>query len=95
MMRKMTLLALLCMALLLLAGCAGGELPQVAPASEDAPPGLSSRAEISPAAEAEDLASAQPEETVDYCLECHTDKDRLIDTARPEEEVISESKGEG
>lgn len=32
---------------------------------------------------------------VDSCLECHTDKDRLIDTADPEEEVITENEGEG
>ena len=31
----------------------------------------------------------------DECLECHQDKDRLIDTAKPEEEVVSESSGEG
>jgi hypothetical protein len=32
---------------------------------------------------------------VDGCLDCHSDKDRLIDTADPEQEVISENKGEG
>jgi hypothetical protein len=34
-------------------------------------------------------------EQVDYCLECHTDKDQLIDTAAPEEEVVEESEGAG
>ena len=29
------------------------------------------------------------------CLDCHMDKDRLIDTAKPEEEVVNESSGEG
>jgi hypothetical protein len=29
------------------------------------------------------------------CEACHGDKDRLIDTADPEAEVISESEGEG
>lgn len=33
--------------------------------------------------------------TVDYCLDCHTNKEMLIDTADPEEEVISENEGEG
>jgi len=30
-----------------------------------------------------------------YCVECHTDKDQLIQTAKPEEEVESESEGVG
>ncbi len=34
-------------------------------------------------------------EQVDYCVECHTDKDMLIDTAAPEEEVVKESEGAG
>ncbi len=29
------------------------------------------------------------------CLSCHSDKDRLIQTAKPEEKAPSESKGEG
>ena len=32
---------------------------------------------------------------VDNCLDCHTNKDLLIQTADPEEEVISENEGEG
>lgn len=32
---------------------------------------------------------------VDNCTSCHTDKDRLTDTADTEEEVISENEGEG
>ena len=32
---------------------------------------------------------------IDNCLDCHTSKDLLIDTADPEEEVISENEGEG
>jgi hypothetical protein len=30
-----------------------------------------------------------------YCLECHSDKQRLIETAKVEEEKKPESKGEG
>jgi uncharacterized lipoprotein YajG len=32
---------------------------------------------------------------IDNCLDCHTSKELLIDTADPEEEVISENEGEG
>ncbi|MGD2026903.1 MAG: hypothetical protein PVI99_03725 [Anaerolineales bacterium] len=34
-------------------------------------------------------------EIVDECLNCHADKRRLIDTAKPEEEVIVENEGAG
>jgi hypothetical protein len=37
---------------------------------------------------------SEPEEP-NPCLECHEDKQTLIDTAKPEVEVASESKGEG
>jgi hypothetical protein len=35
------------------------------------------------------------ETTIDHCLACHTDKQSLIDTAKPQEEVVSENDGEG
>jgi len=34
-------------------------------------------------------------EVIDECLACHKDKQRLIDTAKPEEEVVSENEGAG
>jgi hypothetical protein len=51
-------------------------------------------AEPGEAPETSPEASA-PENGQDYCLECHTDQQMLIDTAKPEEEVASENEGEG
>lgn len=34
-------------------------------------------------------------EAADQCLACHSDKEQLIDTAKPEEKVPSESSGVG
>ena len=46
-----------------------------------------------PASEPTEVPMEEPQ--ANYCVECHTDKDMLIDTARPEEEVISENEGAG
>jgi hypothetical protein len=35
------------------------------------------------------------EVTLDPCSECHTDQQALIDTAKPEETLISENEGQG
>ena len=34
-------------------------------------------------------------EPIDECLACHIDKEMLIATADPEEEVVNENEGEG
>ena len=44
--------------------------------------------------EAEPDASEE-EEPTNECLVCHVDKQQLIDTAKQEEEVISENEGQG
>lgn len=50
--------------------------------------------ETSPTETPTEIAVITPE-PADECLECHQDKQRLIDTAKPEEEQVSESSGEG
>ncbi len=34
-------------------------------------------------------------EVIDPFLECHSDRQALIDTAKPDEEVVKENEGEG
>jgi hypothetical protein len=67
-------------------------------ATEIQPPSSSSVApEPAPVSEAPVMV-AEPValvETPDECLLCHTDKQRLIDTAKPEEDLEAENKGEG
>ncbi len=36
-----------------------------------------------------------PLSQTDYCVQCHTDKEALIETAKPEEKAPSESEGVG
>lgn len=88
---------LLFLSLLLLLGCNGDAAPdlslpvpepelQVEPAAVEATTGVTQ--------DDTDFAFAE-EAVVDECLSCHTDRDMLISTAAPEEEVISENEGEG
>jgi hypothetical protein len=46
-----------------------------------------------PTQEEETVAVA--EEAENYCIDCHTSQQSLIDTAKPEDEVVSENEGEG
>jgi mono/diheme cytochrome c family protein len=48
-----------------------------------------------PPATPTDMPAPTDVPVVDQCIECHTDKDELIDTADPVLEVVSENEGEG
>ena len=65
----------------------------VPPTPTDAPPPTPSEVPTEPAEEA--AVVGEVDQPVDECQECHIDKERLIDTAKPEEDVESESSGEG
>lgn len=41
------------------------------------------------------VETPEVEEVVDYCVDCHTEKEQLIDTAKPIVEVVSENEGAG
>ena len=76
---------LLTMLILGLSGCAGAtpipEEPTDEPTGEIVP---------DPAPVSVDFAVE-----VNYCLDCHADKERLIETAKPVEVVVSENEGAG
>jgi hypothetical protein len=89
-----------------LVSCSSGESAQVTDQEENSAVVELAMVEVQETEEAafvnemED-AEAVPEETavaeepIDECLACHIDKEMLITTADPEEEVISENEGEG
>ncbi|HSO11211.1 MAG TPA: hypothetical protein VLT51_02465 [Anaerolineales bacterium] len=76
---KSKLQSTLIVVFVLLSACAPAETP-------------SPTATVEPV-ETEAVVEVQPE--TDECLACHTDKQRLIDTARPIVEAEGESKGVG
>lgn len=93
-MRKLRWLSLIILALwLVLSGCQGEAV--INPADEayasvdTLPQGESNPIALAPTPTAPALA--EPNE----CLNCHADQQRLVDTARPEEAVESESSGVG
>jgi len=59
---------------------------------------IAPHSELEPGSPAQAVSSPEATETVEVneCLKCHTDKDRLIETADPVEPIAeSESKGVG
>lgn len=84
---------------LLLASCSSDATVDEngAAAAEVAAQAAANTPTAAPGAESSEDAAAEPlsSDAVDECLTCHIDKEMLIDTAKPEEEVIVESEGEG
>jgi hypothetical protein len=76
---KSKLLCTLIVTIFVLSACAPAKTPS--PTATEKP------------VETEAVADVQPE--ADECLTCHTDKQRLIDTAAPVVEAEPESKGVG
>ena len=94
-MRRIFWLFLLMGAILTLAGCQTGAAALLVDSvpKEAAPAQPMGMPSISEPVKADHLAA---EPVLDECLDCHADKDRLIDTAKPEEGIAeSESKGVG
>ena len=78
---KSKLLSTLIVTFVLLSACAPAETPPPTAAAEEKPVGTEAVVEVQPEA--------------DECVACHTDQQRLTDTAAPVVEAEGESKGVG
>jgi Na+-transporting methylmalonyl-CoA/oxaloacetate decarboxylase gamma subunit len=78
---KSKILSILILAFFLLSACVPAETPSPTATAEKKPVGTETVAEVQPEA--------------DECVACHTDKERLIETAAPVVEAEGESKGVG
>lgn len=89
-MKKLLTTLLLGVGLALLAGCGTATAP-----SAETPAKTVAATRIMVASETATAAPTATEEAKDSCVDCHTDKQMLIDTAKPEEVKESESEGVG
>lgn len=85
---------LLLVGTLVLTGCQTAESDETTQVANAEPELLETVTAVSPTEEAPAEPTIEPL-PIDNCLDCHTNKDLLIQTADPEEEVISENEGEG
>lgn len=76
---------------LFMAGCGRQPAEEAAPTptAEEAPP------EPTAAAQAPEVQAPESEDADQACLDCHQSKERLIETADPEEPAKAASSGEG
>jgi len=81
-----------------LAPTSSGESPEPQPATE-APAVVATEPTATPTQEPTATPTLEPTPTevavADYCVDCHTDKEQLIATAKEEKPAESESKGVG
>ena len=98
----LALTAVLLVLAFLLIGCGGGAGTETAVTEPPAEPAAG--VEVAMALEEETsagvetavaLTATMPITITDECLICHLDKETLIQTADPVEEVVSENEGEG
>ena len=80
---------LLIMLMFGISGCAAEAVPQEIPTDIPVEEDL-------PVPTLEVVPEPEPEvEAIDYCVDCHTEKKQLVDTAKPIVEVVSENEGAG
>ena len=102
MLKKAALIALITALFLMLSACSAAEnqIPAEPAAGESAQaeavtPEEPAAENIEDGSQEETTVAALPTEQVDYCLECHTDKETLTALAKPEEKAEAESEGVG
>ncbi len=84
-MKRITIIFFVGLGMLLLGGCTAKSVTEVAPTE------TAVKATVQATAVAEEPLQTQ----TDSCIDCHTDKQMLIDTADPVEEDAAEEESEG